>query len=121
MRDYIRCQIPILPVKSVTESLTYYRDKLGFEIAWVWDEDGYAAVRCGEIEIHLDRQEHFAVYRAHSYWFVENADEVYAAYKNNGVDIVQDIESKPWGVREFTFADIDGHMFRVAHEESEKA
>ncbi|MCZ8511879.1 VOC family protein [Paenibacillus filicis] len=76
--SYIRCQIPVLPVRDVKETVAYYRDKLGFEKAWIWEGDGYAAVRCGELEIHLDQQERFETYRAHSYWFVENADAIYA-------------------------------------------
>ncbi|MCR8634322.1 MULTISPECIES: bleomycin resistance protein [Paenibacillus] len=117
MQSYIHCLIPILPVNDVKASLEYYRDVLGFEVASVWDEDGYAVVQCGDIEIHLDKQDHFAVYRSHSYLFVENADEIYDLYKSKHVEIIQEIESKPWGVREFTFRDINGHMFRVAHGE----
>lgn len=117
MKGYVQCQIPILPVKDFKESLEYYRDVLDFEVAWIWDENGYAAIKCGEMEVHLDKQENFETYRAHSYLFVENADEVYSLYKRKGVKITQEIESKPWGVREFTFQDINGHRFRIAHSE----
>jgi uncharacterized glyoxalase superfamily protein PhnB len=117
MKGYVQCQIPILPVKNVKETLEYYRNVLGFDVAWIWEDGGYAAVQCGDIEIHLDRQENFATYRAHSYLFVDNADETYMFYKRRGVEIIQEIESKPWGVREFTFRDNNGHMFRIAHNE----
>ncbi|MDF2962172.1 MAG: lactoylglutathione lyase-like lyase [Paenibacillus sp.] len=117
MKGYIQCQVPVLPVKNVKESIAYYRDVLGFDVAWIWNDDGYAAVQNGSIEIHLDQQESFAVYRSHSYLFVQNADEVYALFKSKGVEVVQEIETKPWGVREFTFRELNGHMFRVAHGE----
>ncbi|WP_282942145.1 VOC family protein [Paenibacillus sp. RC67] len=113
----IQCQIPILSVIDFQQSLHYYTEVLGFEVAWIWDEDGYGAVRCGEIEIHLDKQEYIEV--SSSYLFVKNSDVVYSYYKQQGVEIIKEIESKPWGVREFTFRDINGHKFRVAHIEEE--
>lgn len=115
MKTYGQCHITILPVKDFKESLQFYTNVLGFDIAWIWDEDGYGAVRCGEVEIHLDKQDHVAPYQ--SYLFVENADQIYAWYKEQGVKIIKEIESKPWGVREFTCEDINGHLFRVAHHE----
>ncbi|WP_274364044.1 VOC family protein [Paenibacillus thermotolerans] len=111
-----QCQVPIIPVYSMDESLAFYRDVLGFDVAWVWEDNGYAAVRCGDIELHLDVQESFTTYRAHSYFFVDNADEMYAEYKIKGVDIVQELEHKPWEVKEFTFRDLNGHMFKVAQQ-----
>ncbi|WP_239634212.1 VOC family protein [Paenibacillus sp. H1-7] len=113
IQQYGQCQIPILPVSNFQESVRYYTDVLGFEVAWIWDEDGYGAVTCGGIELHLDRQD--VISPAAFYWFVHNADEVYSYYKSQGVDIVKDIETKPWGVREFTFRDLNGHMVRIAH------
>lgn len=120
LTGYVRCQIPILPVKNIKEALDFYRDMLGFNVAWIVDGD-YAAVQCGDIVFHLvnvDKHEKIAPYM--SYLFVENADEIYSFYKSQGVEIIQQIDSKPWGVREFTFQDINGHMFRVAHCEKEK-
>jgi catechol 2,3-dioxygenase-like lactoylglutathione lyase family enzyme len=114
--DYIQCQVPIIPVRNMDDSLEFYRDMLGFKVAWIWDDNGYAAIQCGDIELHLDLQELFTTYRAHSYFFVQNVDKVYAMYISKAVDIVQEIELKPWGVREFTFRDINGHMFKVAQK-----
>jgi uncharacterized glyoxalase superfamily protein PhnB len=120
LSGYIQCQVAVLPVKNVGEAIAYYRDMLGFEEAWVWEDGGYAAVRCGAIELHLDLQTSFAAYRAHSYWFVQNADELYSSFKGRGVEIVHELEAKPWGVKEFTFQDLNGHRFRIAqHTEKE--
>lgn len=114
-KSYAQCHISILPVKNFKESLEFYTKVLGFDIAWIWDEEGYGAVKCGEVEIHLDKQETVNPYS--SYLFVENADHIFSFYKKQGVKIIKEIESKPWGVREFTFEDINGHLFRVAHSE----
>lgn len=113
--DYAQCHITILPVRDFKQSLEYYTKVLGFEIAWIWDEEGYGAVRCGGVEIHLDKQEVIHPYQ--SYLFVDVVDDIYTWYREQGVHIVKEIESKPWGVREFTFEDINGHLFRVASNE----
>ena len=90
LKGYAQCQITILPVRDFKESLAYYTNVLGFEVAWIWDEDGYGAVTCGGVEIHLDRQDIVVPYR--SYLFVENAEEIYAFYKEQGVKVVTEIE-----------------------------
>ena len=115
LKNFAQCHITILPVKDFKESLKYYTEVLGFDVGWIWDEDGYGAIQCGDVEIHLDKQE--TVHPYQSYLFVENADQLYDLYKSQGVKIVKEIESKPWKVREFTFEDINGHLFRVAHSE----
>jgi len=98
------------------ESIAFYRDVLGFKVAWIWDDNGYAAVQCGDIEFHLDEQDSFSTYRAHSYFFVQDIEEVYTLYKSKSLDIIQEMEKKPWGMREFAFRDVNGHIFRVAQE-----
>lgn len=112
MRGYIQCQIPILPVKDVLKTVEYYHDVLGFNLEWIWDDGGYAEVTCGEILLHFDKQEEISPTSA--YLFVNDVDEVYAYYQKKGVNIIREIESKTWNVREFTFQDLNGHMFRVA-------
>lgn len=111
---FVSCLIPIIPVQNMEDSLAFYRDRLDFEVSWVWEDGGYAALRCGAVELHLDLQLRFEPYRAHSYLFVDDADERYALLRSRGVEIVREIESKPWGVREFTILDNNGHRFRIA-------
>ncbi|MBD3922959.1 VOC family protein [Paenibacillus sp. PR3] len=114
-KDYAQCQITILPVRNFKESLEFYKNVLGFDVAWIWDDEGYGAVHCGGVEIHLDKQDVIHPYQ--SYLFVNDVDVIYAWYRDQGVRIVKEIESKPWNVREFTFEDINGHLFRVASNE----
>jgi uncharacterized glyoxalase superfamily protein PhnB len=48
---------------------------------------------------------------------VANADEVLARYRESGARIVEEIASHPWGMREFTIEDENGHRFRIGHSE----
>jgi uncharacterized glyoxalase superfamily protein PhnB len=40
-----------------------------------------------------------------------------AYYRERGAKIVEGIASHPWGMREFTIEDNNGHRFRIGHSE----
>lgn len=103
---------PQLPVSDVAEAQRYYRDVLGFRIDFTRDDFG--AVRCGGAEIFLQRSER----PQPGTWCcvrVDDADALYAIYRERGAEIVEKIDSKPWGMREFTIRDPNGHYFRIGH------
>ena len=64
---------PQLPVADVREAQAYYRDMLGFKIAWIWREE-YGAVYNGTTEIFFVREEG-EIQPSCSFVRVENADE----------------------------------------------
>ena len=114
MKNYVQHQAPILPVSNMKKTLEYYRDVLNFEIHWVW-EDSYASVFNGDIELHFSKVE--KVIPQSVYFFVENADRVYNFLDKQNVEIVKELESYQYGMREFTVKDINGHIFRIGHGE----
>jgi uncharacterized glyoxalase superfamily protein PhnB len=108
---------PILPVRDVHAALAWYRDALGCEIAWVWDDGRFAAVFHGDVvQIYFTRVER-AVTPAMFYVHVDDADRLHALYRERGVAVVEPLESKPWGMREFAVRDPDGHVLRLGHGE----
>ncbi len=106
---------PQLPVADVRETQAYYRDMLGFKIAWIWQEE-YGAVYNGTTEIFFVREEG-TIQPSCSFVRVENADEVLAIYRERGVKIVEEIASHPYGMREFSIEDNNGHRFRIGHSD----
>jgi catechol 2,3-dioxygenase-like lactoylglutathione lyase family enzyme len=104
---------PELPVADVRATQAYYRDVFGFRIAWVY-EDRYGAVYNGRTEVYL-RYEPGPIERACVFVRVENADRVLDAYRARGANVVEDIASRPWGMREFTVEELNGHRFRIGH------
>lgn len=42
-------------------------------------------------------------------------DHVYEAYKTSGVQVVEDIETRSWRMREFVIQDINGDRIRIEH------
>ena len=43
-------------------------------------------------------------------------DELYEEWKRGGVPIRDELETKPWSLREFTAQDLDGNRFRVFYD-----
>lgn len=106
---------PQLPVNDIRATQTYYRDVLGFKIAWIYREE-YGAVYNGATEVYFTRAEG-PIAPVWNFVRVENADQALASYRESGAKIVAEIESQPWGMREFTVEDNNGHRFRIGHSE----
>jgi len=104
---------PELPVADVRVTQAYYRDVLGFRIAWLYEEE-YGAVYQGKTEVFL-RRETGPIERCCVFVRVANADRVLACYREREARIVAEIDSKPWGMREFTVEENNGHRFRIGH------
>ncbi len=105
--------IPQLPVRNVTAAQAYYRDVLGFAIDWTWGEGGYGSVSRDGTTIYLCSSDG----PFEPVWLVipsSEVDALCARWRANGAVIVSEPEDKPWGSREFTVADLDGHLLRVS-------
>jgi uncharacterized glyoxalase superfamily protein PhnB len=116
-----RSLTPTLPVRDVKASLAWYRDALGCEIAWVWDDGRFAAVFHGDVVEIFFAPAAGPVTPITCYVRVDDADRLHALYRERGVAIAEPLESKPWGAREFAVRDPDGHVFRLGHGEKSVA
>jgi uncharacterized glyoxalase superfamily protein PhnB len=108
--------VPTLPVKDVKETQGYYEKIFGFKPHWIW-ENRFGSVYGGQaFEIHLSKTE--APFTRHTcYINAEDADAYFNKLKTQGAIIIEDIQSTPWGMREFTIEEFNGHRFRIGHGE----
>ncbi|KQL45084.1 bleomycin resistance protein [Brevibacillus choshinensis] len=114
--------IPALPVKDVTLSLDFYRDKLGFTV--VHQEGGLAVLVCHDVQIHLwvanddswktrsnpspvcTGAESFIAGTVSCQIRVEGVDELHDRMKPMGiVHPNAQLCDQPWGVRDFGVLD----------------
>lgn len=111
----------VLHVHDVAQTAQYYQEKLGFHIDFLFgDPPIHAGVSRGNwtgdmVQIQLTQIEasHPITPSGYLYIFVNAAiDALYQTYLANGVDIVNPPESYPWGLREFTIRDLNGHIIR---------
>jgi uncharacterized glyoxalase superfamily protein PhnB len=106
---------PILEVSDVPRAIAYYRDVFGLTPAWMWEERiGGVHTDHSSIEIYLSRSERPSPSRLAV--FVDDADATYEKYRAAGADIVDKLNTQPWGLRGFTVRDPDRNLIGIAHE-----
>lgn len=115
---------PHLPVRNLRETLDFYRDVLGFYEEWTFgDKDG--GIRRDEMRLLFAEDPAFvevmnnAAHRLPLLWFVDNLDETFAEFQQRNVDLIDPLRTHPYGLREFSFTDLNGYCIRVAEAAAE--
>jgi len=107
--------VPELPVADVERAQQHYRDALGFEVGWLYPGKDIGAVSRGDVVIFFRRRK--PPFEPAVHWvFAEDIDASYRELKSSGANIVEPLETKPWGLRQFTVADVDGNRFYFHHD-----
>lgn len=101
---------PELPVADVERAQQHYRDVLGFEIRWLYPGGEIGAVSRDDVPIFFRRRSQ--PFEAAVHWvFAADIDATYEELRSSGARIVEGLEMKPWGLRQFTVEDLDGNRF----------
>jgi catechol 2,3-dioxygenase-like lactoylglutathione lyase family enzyme len=102
--------VPELPVADVERAQRHYQDTLGFEIGWLNPGKEIGSAMRGDSVIFF-RKKIGALEPAVHWMFAAEIDATYAELKSMGANIVEPLEKKPWGLRQFTVEDLDGNRF----------
>ncbi len=106
--------VPELPVADVERAQQHYNDALGVEIAWLEPGKDIGAVSRGAVTIFFRKKT--PPFDPVVHWiFAEELDATYQELQSSGANIAEPLELKPWGVRQFTVKDLDGHVFYFHH------
>src|SRR5262245_44781833 len=115
---------PIFPVADVVATVRYYRDVLGFAEEWLWgDPPDFGGVRWGKIGV-LFAQQSAPEGKIGGQWhafIVGGIDALYDLHRRNGATIFSPLEAKPWGLREYTVRDLNGHFLRFGQRASDRS
>jgi uncharacterized glyoxalase superfamily protein PhnB len=107
--------VPELPVADVERAQQYYRDALGFDIGWLYPDKEIGAVSRGEVAIFFRKRT--PPFEPAVHWvFAPDIDASYHELQASGANIIEPLERKPWGLRQFTVADVDGNRFYFHHD-----
>jgi predicted enzyme related to lactoylglutathione lyase len=107
--------VPELPVADVELAQRHYRDALGFAIGWLEPGKELGSVSRGDVAIFLRRRR--GRFEPAVHWvFADDIDATYEECRAAGARIVEPLERKPWGLRQFTVEDLDGHRFHFHHD-----
>lgn len=118
---------PNLMVENVPETIAFYSDLLGFETAMSFPEEGdpvWAMLKSGEVTIMLQGQQSLQddipgftdmPIGASATLFIETDDveTLYTSIKDKA-DIVKDIETTFYGMREVSIRDCNGYILTFA-------
>lgn len=107
--------VPALPVRDVRAAQEYYRDRFGFRIEWHHEEGRIGGVSHGDCAIFF-RETDEAIVPAIFWVFVEDVDAAHAELAGLGAEIVEPLEDKPWGLRQFSVQDLHGNRFHFHHD-----
>jgi uncharacterized glyoxalase superfamily protein PhnB len=120
-----RAVAPVLLVADVVKAAAYYADALGFRAPRMWGDPPHFCIPVRDgLEVMLNQVRPGDVIhpnaeyegRFGAYFWVEDADALFAEYKANGADIVCEPEDYEYQMREFQVRDVDGHLLAFGHD-----
>ena len=107
--------VPELPVADVERAQRHYRDALGFEIGWLEPGREIGAVSRGD-DVAIFFRKRTPPFEPAVHWvFADDIEASYEELKSSDANIVDPLETKPWGLRQFTVQDLDGNLFHFHH------
>jgi predicted lactoylglutathione lyase len=115
--------VPEIPVSDIAKAAAYYETKLGFTLDFGGGEHGLAGISKGNCRMFLaspDFRKHYGNVSPILIWLnlgsKEEVDELHEFWRSSQARLISKPESKPWGLHEFTAADLDGNLFRVFYD-----
>lgn len=114
-QENIRYAASVFPVKDIEATAIYYRDQLGFEIAFkIGEPVNYAVLKKEKnLQIHLTlKRDQLPPSKEHTniYVFVKDVDILYEEFKNKNVEINKPIANREYGYRDFDIKDCNGFI-----------
>lgn len=112
---------PVLMVHDVRKSAEFYQDKLGFRIDFLYGEPAdHAGISKSDwtgtgVTIQLSRVPAERTLSTSTYLYIFVSSDIALLQQRcieHEVEILSQLESYPWGMREFTIRDLDGHVLR---------
>lgn len=103
---------PVLAAEDLAAALAYYRDKLGFTVAWQWGSPPFrAGVTRDGLELQLTSDPDTRPKSAGNLYFhVTGVEAYYRQCVKRDVSLTRQLEVRPWGMRDFAVEDPTGNQ-----------
>lgn len=108
--------IAVLYSENITESLRFFKEKLGFDEGWEWDKPATFGGNAKDgVEVFFSTSKEVGISNARLFIVLDNVDELYASIKDKGVKIHLTPTSQKWNMREIIIETPDGHIITFGH------
>jgi uncharacterized glyoxalase superfamily protein PhnB len=110
--------VPQFRVDNLEQAIAHYRDRLGFDVDFIYDSF-YASVSRDGFAIHLKEAPKFPGERAYKEKADEHLDahvsvkgvrELFSELQSRGATIIQPLADQPWSCTDFYVEDPDGYV-----------
>ena len=108
---------PVLAVRDVSETISYWQEVLGFPVKWTWGEPpSHGAVSWNKAQIQFYQDpELAAASKGNSVWIMlQRVEELYKIHQNRNAEIVAPLQNQPWGMAQYTVREINGYFLDFA-------
>ena len=107
---------PRLPVQDIEEALSFYRDRLGFELGWKWGNPVTHANICRDsISLDLIAVPNGKQGTAMVYIQVKGVDAYYSELTGRNVKS-SGLDDRPYGMRDFEVIDPSGNRLAFGEQ-----
>ena len=109
--------VPQFLVDDLDRAVAYYRDKLGFDLDFIYDSF-YASVSRDGFAVHLKHAAKIAADRAHrkenehldAHIGVTGVRALFTELQARGAQVIKPLEERPWACVDFYVEDADGYI-----------
>ncbi len=115
--------VPEIPAADVDKAAAYYVNTLGFTFDWGGNHGGIAGISRGNCRLFITNQSFRAGFGNLGpilFWLNLDSktavDELFVEWNAAQARIVSEPEDKPWKLREFIVADLDGNLIRAFYD-----
>jgi len=110
-------------VSDLKRATKFYEETLGLEKKYEYSS--YVGFECGGVEIGLipkteERGVSPVSVSPSVEFLVDDVDRMYDGLKSKGVHFIKELHDEPWGGRQATFTDPDGHILEITQINWEK-
>jgi uncharacterized glyoxalase superfamily protein PhnB len=119
----IPAPVPEIPADKVDKAVAYYVKALGFTLDWGDDQSGIAGISRGNCRLFITNREFRESYGNTGPILIwlnleskAEVDELFAEWKAAQAKMLSEPADKPWNLREFMAADLDGNLIRVFYD-----
>jgi catechol 2,3-dioxygenase-like lactoylglutathione lyase family enzyme len=104
-----------LPVSDLAAAIEFYVTKLGFRLGFTWGEPAtFAGVNLGEAQMFL-KEDAPGPNNGAVLFMVGDADALYEFQRANGVEVVEEIADREYGIRDYAVKDLYGYRLVFGH------